>query len=425
MHTRLQDAQEAAWYMRVIDMQTGGDLFDFRGSTPVIPASNQKLITALAALAALGPDYRARTEVYAQGPIEQGELKGDLLFQGMGAVHFTARYPRGEAARTKNERLVMQGQQLVTALREAGIERVAGSLRIDTGRWSDMLRNDHYPSAFALSYNENTVDVIVRNHTISLVPMAASGFRVQPSANKSGQSRQGDTILVNTLQDSEDYWRLERTSPADAYKQQIARHLARNGVTVLNERFKVTQHTPVARLRSITVEEMVIPMGLYSDNFRAEMLFLQLGFEAFNNATYGNGCKAVHQALDQLNFPTSGLLAADGSGLSDDNRVSPAQLVYALGMLNASRYRGLLHRMLPVAGDDGTLRKRFVKHRVRGNLQAKTGTLKTVTALTGFITTDQGRQLGFSMIANHVRDREACWRTIEDMADLLYDLRLD
>jgi len=427
MHKHLQEAEEGTWYVRISDVVENRDIFDFRGDTPAIPASNQKLVTAVAALMTLGPAHRARTEVYATGPIEDGTLHGDLLFRGFGGVHFTGRYPRSATPKEKNDRLRLQAQRMIRALHDAGIRRVDGKITTDTTRWSDMVSNEHYPCAHGLSFNENTVDVHVVDSSIRSVPMAVSGFLVEPSGNASGQARRGksDMILVNSSVDGYDYWRLEHNQPSDVYAHHIRRQLQLHGIMVMGQEQPAVAETAVGRLKSLSIEELIIPMGVYSDNFRAEMLYLTLGFEGFDSANYATGQAAILAGLQRIGFPLEGLVPADGSGLSYENRVSPGQLVYILNMLNESKYREILRRMLPVAGESGTLEKRFLEHRARNNLQAKTGTLKSVVSLSGFITTEQGNLLSFSMIANHVKDHDACWQTIERFADLMLDLRLE
>ena len=87
----------------------------------------------------------------------------------------------------------------------------------------------------------------------------------------------------------------------------------------------------------------------------------------------------------------------DGSGLDPDNRVTCSLLVDLLG---DELYGGVLVDSLPVAGQQGTMKKRFVGTAGEGRVRAKTGTLREVSSLAGVVDTPAGRRLAFAVITN-------------------------
>jgi len=91
---------------------------------------------------------------------------------------------------------------------------------------------------------------------------------------------------------------------------------------------------------------------------------------------------------------------ADGSGLSQLDRVTPRSMVQLLGYVHQADWGPVFHASLPVDGESGTLRRRAKGTPARGNLHAKTGTTNTVAALGGYVTARNGEVLAFSLIYN-------------------------
>src|SRR5690606_8969157 len=92
--------------------------------------------------------------------------------------------------------------------------------------------------------------------------------------------------------------------------------------------------------------------------------------------------------------------AADGSGLSTLDRVTPRAMVKLLAYANAAPWGSILRESLPVAGRTETLRTRMRRTAAQGNLRAKTGTTNEVTSLGGYVTAENGEKLAFSFIYN-------------------------
>jgi serine-type D-Ala-D-Ala carboxypeptidase/endopeptidase (penicillin-binding protein 4) len=138
----------------------------------------------------------------------------------------------------------------------------------------------------------------------------------------------------------------------------------------------------------------------YSNNFIAETLLKQLGrLDSGAPGSWANGAAALRARLAALGLPLEGSVLVDGSGLSRDNRVSARLLVAALRKADQTFAIGPdLLASLPIAAEDGTLRKRA--DAARGLVRAKTGSLDGVTALAGWAHTVRGRELVFALISN-------------------------
>jgi D-alanyl-D-alanine carboxypeptidase/D-alanyl-D-alanine-endopeptidase (penicillin-binding protein 4) len=417
------EASGALWSVAVGDVTGGQLIYHFAPDRLMIPASNQKLVTAAAALIGHGPKYRSHTEFYATGPIEEGHLRGDLLVIGHGANHFSARYPRELSPKEKNRRLNKQLDQLVGALRVNGINGIDGRLLADASEWTNMSKNEHYPSAWAFSYNENTLDVNVSNTgLIQYVPAAFSGFRVSLGTFREAQRRRLKVIYINPSTASDDYWRLEGVDTTEYYVDHIKRGLGARDLLVAGRTTIPSQRTLLFRVASLPLEDLIFDMNTYSDNQRAETIYLNLGYERFGTANYDTARRAVKEILAETGLDVSGIHAADGSGLSRENRVSARSIIGLFHLIGRSPFADTFNRSLAIAGNSGTLRDRFVQSPLKNNLRGKTGTINGVATLSGYLTTINGNFLSFSFLGNQVRDATKAKKTMEKAAELLYDL---
>ena len=423
--SRNAEASGGLWSVAVGEVETGRLIYHYAPNRPMLPASNQKLVTAAAALIGYGPKYRSHTEFYATGPIEEGRLKGDLLVVGHGANHFTSRYPREMSPREKNRRLQRQLDQLVGALRVNGINGINGKIIADATEWTDMPSNAHYPSAWAFSYHENTLDVNVDGSgLIQYVPAAFSGFRVSLGTFHEAQRRRLKVIYINPTKASEDYWRLEGVSTTDYYVDQLRRGFGARDLVVAGATTVPSQRTMLFRLASLPLEEMIFDMNTHSDNQRAETIFLNLGYERHGVANYATGRRAVKEILGETGLDVSAMVAADGSGLSRENRITANTIIRLFHLIGRSPFSDTFNRSLAIAGNSGTLKNRFLQSPLKHNLRGKTGTINGVATLSGTLTTIHGDLLSFSFLSNQVRDSDKAKQTMETAAELLYELDL-
>lgn len=410
------------WGVSVRDGANGAELFAHQAERALIPASNQKLVTMAAALLALGPEFRSQTVFAADGPIVDGVLQGNLVVQGYGAIHFTARY-RDELDLDARQMLLEEGlSRLVDELRLAGVQQVEGRLLADCSAYTDMPANLHYPCAAPLTFNENTLDVIVRDGQARTLPSHLVGFALREDTAVPAQhkGKASDLISVNPKQDSVDYWRLEKMAPEAYYLAHLERALTRRGLRFGGAVRQQGEAQPIVALRSLTVEELLPAMGITSDNFRAEMLYLNVVYARDGKANYATGPAVIADLFEEKGLKLPSCIAADGSGLSRDNRISAGDLVVLLQTLLAGQDAKLVRASLAVAGESGTLRDHLAVAALKGNLRGKSGTLYGVRALTGILTTRNGRELHLAIVGNEVENPAAWWQAVERVALRLY-----
>ncbi|WP_426989328.1 D-alanyl-D-alanine carboxypeptidase/D-alanyl-D-alanine endopeptidase [Pseudarthrobacter sp. Y6] len=362
----------------VQDALTGQVLFDRGGSESRIPASNMKLLTAVAALRAIGPDHRFSTKVLA------GADANDVVLTGGGDVLLGA----GESAPNEvmsHAGLATLATATVNALQATG---TTGELKV--------LVDDSLFSGPALNPAWAEGDVAA-GEVAPLYPLALNSARFDPAVTTG--PRPQDSALT----------------AAEAFAAQLKAAGAAAGLTVAAgvERYTAPsgdgppaeEPAVLAEVQSGTVGQQVDLMLQTSDNYLAEVLGRMAAAAAGEPASNDGATVAVRAQLADLGIPTDTMRVADVSGLALANQVSARQFVEVVGAIATgtdTRLRAALDGF-PVAGLTGTLGTRFgddATARGAGLVRAKTGTLNSVIALSGYVVDADGRLLVFSFIGN-------------------------
>ena len=155
--------------------------------------------------------------------------------------------------------------------------------------------------------------------------------------------------------------------------------------------------TRIGVLESKPLRDILRVMLKKSLNLYADHLFKVLGKVVVGEGSWSGGSRAIEKMLHDLGIYREGIVIADGSGLSRENRLSTRLLE---DLLRAFSNNKVLYNSLPIAGWDGTLKNRMKNSPAEGNLRAKTGTLTGVSALSGYVKTRDGKTIVFSMIFN-------------------------
>lgn len=193
----------------------------------------------------------------------------------------------------------------------------------------------------------------------------------------------------------------------DCFAQKFCQVLTEVGITwgghIVTGSLDNTQQPICERTHSI--DEVLQPMMKKSNNSFAESLFYQLAASSGrSHAGRKQAVAKVNALIRTLGLDSAHYLVADGSGLSLYNYLSPELLgrLLCFAYSNPSIYSHLLPS-LPIAGEDGTLRKRMKGTPAAGNVRAKTGTLEGVSTLAGYCTTSRGHVLCFSIMNQGIR----------------------
>jgi D-alanyl-D-alanine carboxypeptidase/D-alanyl-D-alanine-endopeptidase (penicillin-binding protein 4) len=420
----------AHWGVLVRSLETGETLYARNAGRMFVPASNMKLVTAAAALEALGPDYRYRTRVAAAGPVRNGELRGDLLVIGGGDPTISDRFHGGDVGaflRTWADSLRAHGVTRITG-GVIGVDDVFDDVPLGRGWAWDDLQDSYSAEVGGLLLNEGFVTVHVapvpgqRAAAVTTRPVSDEWVPVQgnvwmgpadPAARVS--ARRGDSLSAVLV---------SGTLPTDtaAVEEEVAvrnntrffasvlrQALLEAGIAVGGPSFDADD-VPAERVagREVLFTHTSPPMrdilaGFMkpSQNQIGEMLVKTLGVELRGAGTWSAGLAVVDSLMRTWQMPPRLLSQADGSGLSRYNLVAPAFLVALLEREARSPHGAVYEAALPVAGRDGTLASRMRGTPMEGNVRAKTGTLSGVRGLSGYVTTAAGERMAFSMIVNN------------------------
>jgi D-alanyl-D-alanine carboxypeptidase/D-alanyl-D-alanine-endopeptidase (penicillin-binding protein 4) len=151
---------------------------------------------------------------------------------------------------------------------------------------------------------------------------------------------------------------------------------------------------------SPTLSDVMFYCNQHSDNSLAEAFLRTVGFHKLGDQTSESGRIVVNEHLRSEAFDVAGLNYMDGSGLSRSNTVTPIAQVKFLTNLMSEKYFRSYFDSLPIGGQSGTL-KRMFNTAGNGQVFAKTGTLNRVKTLAGYIKTNSGKTLVFSLLVNN------------------------
>ena len=171
-------------------------------------------------------------------------------------------------------------------------------------------------------------------------------------------------------------------------------------------------YNPLAQLTPAPLAADVVTINKVSQNLHAQVLFRRIG-DRRGTGSEAWSAAALNDQLTKAGIPREGYDFSDGSGMSTYNRVSPRAAVALLRWVDAQPWGKAWYASLPIAGVDGTLKRRFVGTLLAGNLIAKTGTLNGTNALSGTFRAASGKRLTFAFFANDVPDGQSAVPAME------------
>ncbi|HEX7161146.1 MAG TPA: D-alanyl-D-alanine carboxypeptidase/D-alanyl-D-alanine-endopeptidase [Trebonia sp.] len=360
--------------IEVADAGTGQVLYSANAGTPATPASTTKLVTVVAALAALGPDARFTTTVRQVGDTV-------VLVGGGDPTLAVNEYPSSDYPRPAT--LAQLAAGTARALKARGNHSVR--LGYDTALFSGP---DMAPGW--------TDSLIFTGNVTPIVALEADQGRLTPGG---------------TLQDSDDAtnFRPRTTDPAGLTAGAFAALLAQDGITVAGPPAETAapESAPVlARVSSPPLTTIADQMLRESNNVIAENLARHVAIALGQPATFAGAAAAGLAEMRRLGITTP-ISLVDGSGLSPQDAIAPETLIRVLSLAaRTPKLRGALTG-LPVAGFSGTLSAGGsvfggIGGTARGVVRAKTGNLATVASLAGLVYDRSGDLLLFAIMAPRV-----------------------
>lgn len=371
----------------VQDALTGQVLFDRGGSENRVPASNLKLLTAVAALRSLGPEHRFTTAAVA------GPAPGQVVLVGGGDVLLGPGESNGDQV-LGHAGLATLAARTVQALEKDG---AAGEIKV--------LVDDSLFSGPALNPAWESGDVAA-GEVAPLYPLALNSARYDPAVTTGPRPQDA------AMNAAEEFAARLRTAGAAAgltvaaaVERSPGPAAAATPATAGPEGEGPGQLPVLAEVQSATVAEQVNLMLRDSDNYLAEALGRLTALADGLPGSNDGARVAVGDQLASAGLATDAMKLVDVCGLAMGNQVSARQfteVVRAITSGTDTRLRAALDGF-PVAGLTGTLDTRYggdATARGAGLVRAKTGTLNTVLALSGYVVDADGRLLVFSFIGN-------------------------
>jgi D-alanyl-D-alanine carboxypeptidase/D-alanyl-D-alanine-endopeptidase (penicillin-binding protein 4) len=214
------------------------------------------------------------------------------------------------------------------------------------------------------------------------------------------------------------YYRRRIPAPRAYAASLLVRALRRAGIegAMSIENGPVTEPGPLlGKVQSPPLSKVLYSVGKWSDNFTAEMLLKVIGAEAERPGTSARGVAVVREELGKMGIDTKGLVMVNGSGLFDGNRVAPQHLTQTLVAAYRDPSIGAEYvAHLAVAGSDGTLQSRLEDLPRPRMVRAKTGTLRDVIALSGYVLGEPGHSVAFSFLANGIAGKQGEAKKLAD-----------
>lgn len=415
----------------VKSLKTGQILYEYQPDRLFAPASIQKLFTATAGLSYLKPQFRFSTKVFVLGRIQNGELQGNVYLKFAGDPTLNSSDLKG----------------MIEKLKSYGIRKVTGRVYLDNSDFNWV----PYPAGWLwedLSYNYAApMNAIILNENrfgLGIFPERPGRRPILKPYLPTGVANFDNKLLttshfirncpVTISSTQQNYYRL--SGCMDRRNGGQGRSLAIRDIVryaeVLTKQYltenKIDYNGTVSLSRtpanaqliyehnSAPLQEVIIHMLKRSDNLYTNAILRKIG-EEYNRApsSWTNSLAALKQILVPTGINFQHVHINDGAGLSQYNLFSPRNFVTLLEYIyRNNQIRDPLIHALPIAGRDGTLRYRMPQFGKTGNVRAKTGSMKGISSLAGYIYTDHGDVLAFAIMVNNFTGSKAPYSYIEN-----------
>ena len=430
--TSVRDALQAARIpadalsLVVLPVSAGPPRLSHQAQTPRNPASLMKLVTTTAALDLLSPAFVWRSPVYVEGSVKDGVLHGHLYLQGSGDPQWVV------------ERLWL----LLRRVQGLGIRQIQGDIVIDRGVFNVPPQDPGSFDGEPLRPYNATPDGLLINHKSLLlhwVPDVAhkvarvhvepplAGFKVSPTVPLSNAEctdyrsalkadvKPHQLVFAGSypLACGEKTWPMAFPEPATFTARAVQGmwlHLGGQLSGSVREGSVPSGLKPVMAHESSTLAEVVRDINKFSNNVMADQLFLTLGAQ-LRGAGEPSASTEVVQTWWRDRLPQAEPPQLDkGSGLSRDARISPQSLAWLLQWAWSQGFMPELMASLPVTGLDGTMKR----SKSSAVAHLKTGSLRDVMGIAGYVDAAQGQRFVLVAIVNHANASQA--RPVMDAA---------
>ncbi|WP_395007592.1 D-alanyl-D-alanine carboxypeptidase/D-alanyl-D-alanine-endopeptidase [Undibacterium sp.] len=394
----------------VMPARDGLPVFSYQAEKIVSPASTLKLLTSFIALEQLGPNFRWKTQVYSDATVQNQVLRGKLYLKGGGDPNLTF------------DKL----SQLLRSLRQQGLREIQGDIVLDRTYFQptrpelnapifdenpdayynvipDALLIHSNISAFAISADANTVDVklntpmdnVLLNNQMVVSKAPCGEWKngwVAPQVTTTEQQQISITVTGTFPKNCQTnvYLNLvERNSFIGSLLRALWKELGGSWQGQIVDGNVPTTAKLLLQKESESLTDTIRLVNKFSDNAMARILFLTLGAEsplATNFADTSQAANAVvRDWFTRQGIVDNGLVIDNGSGLSRLDRINAQQLASILRAAANSNWYPEFASSLPIVGIDGSMRNRLKATKAEARARIKTGYLKNVMAVAGYV----------------------------------------
>jgi D-alanyl-D-alanine carboxypeptidase/D-alanyl-D-alanine-endopeptidase (penicillin-binding protein 4) len=409
-----------------VDLRSGQTILDIDAATPLIPASNQKLLTSAFALARLGKDFQFTTTVFRLG--------NDLLVVGDGDPTLGDPILAAAEGKTIYDELDRWAAEIMSKVGD----KVSGDLILCPSVLRESSRHEDWPQAqryqwyaapvAGLNFNNNCFDItftITGDQAVASVQPESRFIKVVNSAKVgkrhtwSARSNEDDSVLTIAGEVASGGGKaisVAANNPPLLLGRTFADRLARCGAEMAGT-IRTVAHDSVDWTKTEQIAQTTTPLAVAmsrankrSLNMAAECLFLRSG-----DGTWDGSAALMIQTLQEAyGLDTAGLVVRDGGGLSRGNQVSPAMLASLLAAVCRRPDAAIFLDSLSISGVDGTMQHRLASPPYRRRVLGKTGYIADVSVLSGYVLDETGKPaIAFSILAN---DIPSAWkaRSVQD-----------
>lgn len=419
--------------IKIHSLERNKTLYSVNSNRLFAPASNVKLLTTAMALKRLRPEYRFKTGLYATTPVGGETLRGDIFIKGFGDPNLVSE----------------QMWLLVKELKNIPLRKVHGDIIADASFFDNNLRVKTWKKGGveaynaplgALSFNFNTVTVHINpgekpgDRPVVVVDPNIEFIRVDNRARTVSKSKRSRLIVnridrgghneitisgVVSVNHARETYYLNITRPAYYAASVFKEYLRQEGVEVTGKvrvgfvpegAYEILSHS------SMPLSLILRGLNKFSNNFVAEQILKTIGADIYGPpGTTLNGLRAMDEYMQSLKYKPEGFSILDGSGLSRQNRLSPDQIVSVFQDMYADLgvYPEFISA-LGVMGRDGNVLKRMNGHNSAERARVKTGTLNSVSALSGYFQSADGERFAFSILMNDLKCSNGQAKRLQD-----------
>lgn len=418
----------------VAETKTGKKITGYDEDRMLIPASTFKILTTAAALELLGPDFKFKTELIIQGVIDDGILKGNVIVKGYGDPTLGSREFKELPNRTNLE------NQWIQALKIKGIRRIEGNIIVDGSyyslppeqpTWSWMDLGNYYGSgAWGFNISDNLYEISFKQSSIlqeippvikiePAVPdlllineIITAGAGTGDNAYIYGGPFQERRFIRGTIPAGKGVFTIKGSLPDPEkftafhfHKAMVANGIFVSGKPLTHRELTGQELDESNRNVILTIESpplfrLVEVANKKSNNLICEAILKQMAVRLKGGKYLYQGPDVIREWIRKLGVSDKEFFIEDGSGLSSRNGVSTKAMTELMVALTKKSYFAHLEKSLAQAGKEGTLRGTFLALPSKALLIAKSGSLGRVRCYTGYLTTQTGKELSFTVMFN-------------------------